>query len=63
MIQYWFFVAYRFTCLVSTLRGGLRGFTCAWRRCSASQWNAIPRCRALPCTRKTTHSTPSNYGL
>ena len=57
MIQYCFFVAYRFTCLVSTL-----GADCVVLRAHGGvapprNGMTIPRCRALPCTRKTTHST------
>ncbi|MFA7240133.1 MAG: hypothetical protein WC091_08475 [Sulfuricellaceae bacterium] len=33
------FMIYRFTRLVSPLRGGLRGFCGAWRRCNSLEWN------------------------
>ncbi|MFA7240227.1 MAG: hypothetical protein WC091_08950 [Sulfuricellaceae bacterium] len=61
MIPINFFMIYRFTRLVSPLRGGLHGFWGAWRRCNSSEWNnTIPRRCALPCTPKTAHSAPFN---
>ncbi|MFA7240012.1 MAG: hypothetical protein WC091_07860 [Sulfuricellaceae bacterium] len=52
-----------FTHLVKTLRAGLHGFPGAWRRCNSLQWNTIARRCALPCTRKTAHSSPFNRGF
>ena len=60
MIRIYFIRVFRFTRWVNPLRGGLHGFQGAGRRYNALEWNTIPRRRALPCTPKTTHSTPSN---
>ncbi|MFA7240214.1 MAG: hypothetical protein WC091_08885 [Sulfuricellaceae bacterium] len=51
------------TRLVRTLRAGLHDFPGAWRRCNFSEWNNILQRCALPCTRKTAHSSPFNGGF
>ncbi|MFA7241579.1 MAG: hypothetical protein WC091_15825 [Sulfuricellaceae bacterium] len=58
-----FVIYFAFTRLVRALRAGLHGFPGAWRRCNSLQWNAIARRCALPCTRKTAHSSPFNGGF
>ncbi|MFA7243512.1 MAG: hypothetical protein WC091_25680 [Sulfuricellaceae bacterium] len=46
------------------LRAGLHGFPGAWRRCNYKRMEQtiLRRC-ALPCTRKTAHSSPFNGGF
>ncbi|MFA7242431.1 MAG: hypothetical protein WC091_20150 [Sulfuricellaceae bacterium] len=58
-----FVIYFASTRLVRTLRAGLHGFPGAWRRCNSSEWNTILRRCALPCTRKTAHSSPFNGGF